>query len=127
MNENGEPATLVYILDKIIEKEKELSDYHTENILQLARSKEFLRVKGNLFGDKSQAASKDLSNLEQEILDNGALVTLNSYLFHLQYLLQNHQQTSHSDVYHITKSNIILNNNNYSWLKFLIRVNLMSQ
>jgi len=114
MNENGEPATLVYILDKIIEKEKELSDYHTENILQLARSKEFLRVKGNLFGDKSQAASKDLSNLEQEILDNGALVTLNSYLFHLQYLLQNHQQTSHSDVYHITKSNIILNNNNYS-------------
>lgn len=42
-------------------EEKELSDYHTENILQLARSKEFLQVKDNLFGDKSQAASKDLS------------------------------------------------------------------
>ena len=50
----------VQMMDK---KEKELSDYHTENILQLARSKEFLQVKGNLFGDKSQAASKDLSNL----------------------------------------------------------------
>lgn len=53
----------VQMMDK---KEKELSDYHTENILQLARSKEFLQVKGNLFGDKSQAASKDLSNLEIE-------------------------------------------------------------
>ena len=39
-------------------EEKELSDYHTENILQLARSKEFLQVEGNQFGDKSQAASK---------------------------------------------------------------------
>ena len=29
----------VQMMDK---KEKELSDYHTENILQLARSKEFL-------------------------------------------------------------------------------------
>ena len=76
-------------LKDIPEKEKELSDYHTENILQLARSKEFLQVKANLFGDKRQAASKDLSNLEQEILDNGALVMLNSYLFHLQYLSQN--------------------------------------
>ena len=56
-------------------KEKELSDYHTENILQLARSKEFLQVKDNLFGDKSQTANKDLSNLEQEILDNGALMS----------------------------------------------------
>ena len=46
-------------------------------------------MKDNLFGDKSQAASKELSNLEQEILDNGALVMLNSYLFHLQYLSQN--------------------------------------
>ena len=54
-------------------EEKELSDYHTENILQLARSKEFLQVKDNLFGDKSQVASKDLINLKQEILDNGAL------------------------------------------------------
>lgn len=56
-------------------EEKELSDYHTENILQLARSKEFLQVKYNLFDDKSQTASKDLSNLEQEILDNGALMS----------------------------------------------------
>lgn len=56
-------------------EEKELSDCHTENILQLARSKEFLQVKDNLFGDKSQTASKDLSNLEQEILDNGALMS----------------------------------------------------
>ena len=40
-------------------EEKELSDYHTENILQLARSKEFLQEKDNLFGEKSQAASKN--------------------------------------------------------------------
>ena len=40
-------------------EEKELSDYHTEKILQLARSKEFLQEKDNLFGEKSQAASKN--------------------------------------------------------------------
>lgn len=64
-----------YPVQMMEEKEKELSDYHTENILQLAWSKEFLQVKDNLFGDKSQTASKDLSNLEQEILDNGALMS----------------------------------------------------
>ena len=64
-----------YPVQMMEEKEKELSDYHTENILQLARSKEFLQVKDNLFGDKSQTANKDLSNLEQEILDNGALMS----------------------------------------------------
>ena len=46
---------------------------------------------------------------------------------HLQYLLLYHQRTAHNDVYHITKkSNIILNNNNYSWLKINIYVNLIS-
>ncbi len=54
-------------------KEKEPSDYHTENILQLARSKEFLQKRDNLFGEKSQEANKNLSNLEKEILNNGAL------------------------------------------------------
>ena len=48
----------LYPVQMMEEKEKELSDYHTENILQLARSKEFLQVEGNQFGDKSQAASK---------------------------------------------------------------------
>ena len=54
-------------------KKKELLDYHTENILQLARSKEFLQKNDNLFGEKNQEANKNLSNLEKEILNNGAL------------------------------------------------------
>lgn len=40
-------------------EEKELSDYHTENILQLARSKEFLQVKDNLFSNKNKLATKN--------------------------------------------------------------------
>ena len=51
---------------QIKNKKKEPLDYHTENILQLARSKEFLQEKVNLYGEKSQVAIKELSNLEKE-------------------------------------------------------------
>ena len=51
-------------------EEKELSDYHTENILQLARSKEFLQVKDNLFGDKNQAVIKKLNKIKTEKIES---------------------------------------------------------
>lgn len=46
--------TDLYPVQMMNKKEKEPSDYHTENILQLARSKEFLQKKDILFGEKSQ-------------------------------------------------------------------------